>query len=72
MTLLTVLNERILFGSKFHEANPNAHIFLKSMKCYEIRDVLLAGSIDLGVFYQDIGGFGDPVISYQAVNTLFH
>lgn len=40
----------------FHEAAPNARLYLRSMNCYEIRDALLDGSADLGFFYQDVGG----------------
>ena len=43
---------------EFHEMAPNARLFIRSMNCYDIRDELLNGSLDLGVFYQDVGGFG--------------
>lgn len=42
---------------RFHEIAPNARLFLRSMNCCDIRDALIAGSIDLGVFYEEIGGF---------------
>ncbi len=42
----------------FHERAPKAKLFLKSMNCYEIRDALFSGSLDLGIFYEDVGGFG--------------
>lgn len=29
------------------------------MNCYDIRDALLSGSLDLGIFYENVGGFGD-------------
>ncbi len=41
---------------KFHTKAPRARLLLRSMSCYDIRDALLAGTLDLGVFYQDIGG----------------
>ena len=28
------------------------------MNCYEIRDELLKGTLDLGVFYENVGGYG--------------
>lgn len=42
----------------FHAKAPNARLFLRAMNCYDIRDELLAGAIDMGVFYHDVGGFG--------------
>ncbi|MCC0649260.1 LysR family transcriptional regulator [Clostridioides sp. ZZV15-6598] len=49
---------------QFHELAPNARLFLRSMNCYDIRDSLLSGSIDLGLFYQDIGGIGNSIYTY--------
>ena len=43
---------------EFHNTAPKARLFIRSMNCYEIRDEVLNGSLDLGVFYQDVGGFG--------------
>ena len=34
------------------------------MNCYDIRDGLLAGALDVGIFYQDIGGLGDQLTTY--------
>ncbi len=34
----------------FHEHAPNTKLFLQSMNCYDIRDALLKGSLDLGYF----------------------
>lgn len=42
----------------FHTKAPNARLFLRSMNCYDIRDELIAGTLDMGVFYNDIGGTG--------------
>lgn len=33
---------------RFHEIAPNAKLFLRSVDCYDIRDAILAGTIDLG------------------------
>lgn len=44
---------------KFNEMAPKARLFIRSMNCYDIRDELLNGTLDLGVFYDDVGGFGD-------------
>lgn len=47
----------------FHEQAPNARLFLRSMNCYDIRDELIAGSLDMGVFYHDIGGVGTNLVT---------
>ena len=31
------------------------------MNCYEIRDALIAGELDIGVFYENVGGFGSSL-----------
>ena len=46
---------------EFHKQAPKARLFIRSMNCYEIRDALLDGTLDLGVFYEDIGGLGDKL-----------
>lgn len=43
---------------EFHRQAPKARLFIRSMNCYEIRDELLKGTLDLGVFYENVGGFG--------------
>lgn len=50
---------------KFHQKAPNAHLFLQSMNCYDIRDELLDGSLDIGIFYEDVGGFGSSLRTYE-------
>jgi DNA-binding transcriptional LysR family regulator len=50
---------------QFHELAPKARIFLKSLNCYEIRDELLNGTLDLGIFYKDVGGFGTKLTTYD-------
>lgn len=42
----------------FHRKAPDTRLFLRSMNCYDIRDELMAGALDIGVFYYDIGGIG--------------
>ncbi len=42
---------------EFHQLAPRARLFIRSMNCYEIRDELLAGGLDVGVFYDSVGGF---------------
>jgi DNA-binding transcriptional LysR family regulator len=44
---------------RFHDHAPNAKLFLRSMNCYDIRNELLNGTLDIGVFYENVGGFGD-------------
>ena len=46
---------------EFHKAAPKARLYLHSMNCYDIRDELISGSLDLGVFYEDVGGFGSQL-----------
>lgn len=43
---------------RFHQTAPNARLFLKSMNCYDIRDALMNGALDIGIFYNDVGGYG--------------
>lgn len=50
---------------KFHERAPRAKLILRSMNCYEARDALINGSIDLGVFYEDVGGTQNSLICYE-------
>ncbi len=46
---------------EFHKQAPKARLFLRSMNCYDIRDELAAGSLDIGVFYDCVGGFGTNI-----------
>lgn len=48
----------------FHEKAREARLFLRSMNCYDIRNELLEGTLDLGVFYEDIGGFGSNLVTH--------
>lgn len=43
----------------FHKQAPNTKLFLRSMNCYDIRNELLNGTLDMGIFYENVGGFGD-------------
>lgn len=49
---------------EFHRQAPNVRLLLRSMNCYEIRDGLLDGSLDLGVFYSDVEGLGSSLVTY--------
>lgn len=49
---------------EFHRRAPQAQLMLCSMSCFDIRDELLRGSLDLGLFYQDVGGFGGNLTTY--------
>ena len=49
---------------RFHDLAPKARLFIKSMNCYEIRDGLINGTLDLGIFYEDVGGFGSKLKTY--------
>lgn len=55
--LPTVLKE-------FRRRAPNARLFLRSMNCYEIRNELCNGTLDLGLLYEDVGGFNGNLVSY--------
>jgi len=48
---------------EFHQQVPNARLFLRSMNCYDIRDELINGTLDIGVFYEDVGGYGSNLIT---------
>lgn len=48
---------------EFHRRAPKARLFLRSMNCYDIRDELLKGTLDLGVFYRDVGGLGEQLVT---------
>lgn len=43
---------------EFHRQAPGTQLFLASMNCYDIRNELLDGTLDLGIFYNDVGGYG--------------
>lgn len=49
---------------EFTRQTPKARLFLQSMNCYVIRDALLDGTLDLGVFYEDVEGFGSNLTTY--------
>ncbi len=53
----------------FVKIAPKAKLYINSMNCYEIRNQLISGALDVGIFYQDIGGYNDslavtPIQSY--------
>lgn len=48
----------------FHRRAPKARLFLRSMNCYDIRDELMAGTLDIGVFYSCVGGFDASLVTY--------
>lgn len=50
---------------EFHRQAPKARLFLRSMNCYDIRNELLNGTLDLGVFYEDVGGFGSNLTAHS-------
>lgn len=49
----------------FTNKAPKAKLYIRSMNCYEIRNELIAGSLDIGIFYKDVGGLGDTLIINQ-------
>ncbi|MCD8073862.1 MAG: LysR family transcriptional regulator, partial [Lachnospiraceae bacterium] len=44
---------------EFTHTAPKAQLLLKSMGCHDVRDALVRGEIDVGIFYRDIGGIAD-------------
>ncbi|MCD8015327.1 MAG: LysR family transcriptional regulator [Lachnospiraceae bacterium] len=44
---------------EFTHSAPKAQLQLKSMGCHDVRDALVTGEIDIGIFYKDIGGIAD-------------
>lgn len=65
-TLLCYQSSAIL--KEFHRQAPKARLFLRSMNCYDIRDELVNGTLDLGLFYEDVGGFGSSLTTYPFGN----
>ncbi len=49
---------------EFQRQAPNARLFLRSMNCYDIRNELCSGTLDLGLLYEDVGGFDQNLITY--------
>lgn len=49
---------------ELHGRAPEARLFLRSMNCYDIRDALVEGELDLGVFYENVGGFGSSLTAF--------
>ncbi len=57
---------------EFVRKAPKAKLYIHSMNCYEIRNELIDGKLDIGLFYQDVGGFGNslsvkPLESFNVV-----
>lgn len=50
---------------QFHREAPETKLYIQSMNCYDIRDALFEGSLDIGIFYQDIGGLGNLLETVQ-------
>lgn len=49
---------------EFHRQAPQARLFIRSMNCYDIRDALLDGALDVGIFYGDVGGLEGNLTTY--------
>ncbi|MCI8645449.1 MAG: LysR family transcriptional regulator [Firmicutes bacterium] len=50
---------------RFREKAPQAKLVLRSMNCYEARDALISGSVDLGVYYEDVNGNQNSLICHE-------
>lgn len=46
---------------KFHQKAPRVKLSLQAASCYEIREQIMNGSIELGIHY-DIGGYGNSLV----------
>lgn len=53
---------------EFHKQAPKARLLIQSMNCYDIRDKLLDGTLDVGIFYEDVHGFGSNLTVYPLGN----
>ena len=49
---------------EFHRQAPNARLYLRSMNCYEIRNELIEGTLDIGIFYDYVGGVDANLTTY--------
>jgi DNA-binding transcriptional LysR family regulator len=49
---------------EFHARAPKARLFLRSMNCYDIRNELMDGKLDIGVFYDCVGGFSGSLTTH--------
>lgn len=49
----------------FREQAPRAKLILRSMNCYQAREALMNGSIDLGVFYEDVGEIQNSLVCHE-------
>ncbi len=47
---------------QFVSQAPKARLFIRSMNCYEIRNELINGNLDIGIFYRDIGGYESSLV----------
>ena len=48
----------------FHRRAPQARLLIRSMGCYDIRDGLMDGSLDVGLFYENIGGLSGQLVTH--------
>ena len=62
-TLLCYLLPTVL--KELHQIAPKSRLFLRSMNCYKIRNDLLDGKLDIGIFYKDVEGFGSNLMTHE-------
>lgn len=58
-TLLTYQMSKVM--KAFKESAPHVKLSLQTSNCYEIRNQIINGNVDLGIHY-DIGGYGSSLI----------
>lgn len=66
-TLLSYQRPDIL--KEFHRHATRARLFLRSINGYNIRDELIAGTLDIGLLYNCAGGFGSSLSAYPSAPT---
>lgn len=50
---------------RFTEKAPKSKLYIHSMNCYEIRNQLINGVLDIGIFYENIGGYADSLTTHK-------
>ncbi len=49
----------------FVDKAPKARLYIQSMNCYEIRNGLINGTLDIGIFYKEVGGLEDSLTVHE-------
>lgn len=49
---------------EFKQIAPNVELSLKGINCYEVRQLIINGNIDLGIHY-DVGGYNNSIVTQK-------